>query len=47
MAKGQPEDVNLWREVDLVKNKKKPKEGSYEDDISRLNETIQKGVKFK
>ena len=39
------ENVNLWREVDLVKETK-PKDGSYEEDIKRIHETMEKGVKF-
>ena len=46
MEKQTVEDVNLWREVDLVKNKKKPKDESYEEDIHRIHEKMEKGVKF-
>ena len=46
MVKNQVEDVNLWRDVDLTKSKKKPEEGSYCEDIYRLHETMEKGVKF-
>lgn len=40
------EDVNLWRDINLTKSKKKPAEGSYCEDIDRLHETMEKGVKF-
>ncbi len=43
----EAQDPNLWREIDLTKDKKKPTPESYEEDISRLNKTMQEGVKFK
>ena len=45
MATNKVEDVNLWREVDLVKEKK-PESGSYEEDIKRIHEKMEDGVKF-
>ena len=42
----EAQEPNLWREVDLTKDKKKPVPGSYQDDIENLDKTMQEGVKF-